>query len=493
MIHDLEERIEPRAPAAPPAWPDPRWSIPGPAYRRDLCIHEIFEVQVERTPDAPAVVFDSVVLTYREINARANRLARHLRQLGVRTEVPVALFMERSVELAVAVLALLKSGAVNVALDPDFPTERVAFMLEDTGTRFIITESRYVHAIPSLDAAVLCLDLEDQVLARQSSDNPSSNVSADNLCCYYYTSGSTGTPKAVMMTHRVACRLQWTHHNAIELGESDNTLVATSVGYGFFMGELASGLMRGATAVLARPGGYQDVDYLVDVVERERITVISFVPSVLKQFVVRLLELGFERARSLRHIVSHGEPLPVELEDQLRANLGARVHKFFGLTEAPVVAYWTGTSRDLPGRTIAGKPTDMECYLLDPRMDPVKVGEIGEIFISGPGMARGYLNRPGFTAERFLANPFSSRAGCADVSDRRPGPMVARGGDRTSGPGRRAGQGSRPADRARGDRDDAGAPSVRERGGGRRCRGPAGRKKDRGLCRLSFRPCALRR
>jgi non-ribosomal peptide synthetase component F len=183
------------------------------------------------------------------------------------------------------------------------------------------------------------------------------------------------------------------------------------VGYGFFLGEFASGLLRGATAVLARPGGYQDVDYLVEIVEHERITVIGFVPSVLKHYLTRLAELGFDRGKSLRHILSHGEALPADLDEEVRANLGVKLHKFFGLTEAPVAAYWSGTSRELGGRTMVGRPTDMECYVLDPDMNPVPVGEPGEIYISGPGLARGYLKRPGLTAERFLPNPFSREPG----------------------------------------------------------------------------------
>jgi amino acid adenylation domain-containing protein len=411
MIQGSSERIGLSMIGEPAVWPDPRWSLVGPAYPKDKCIHQIFEEQVSKTPDAIAVVFEEHRLSYRELNRRANQLAHHLLELGAGPEVPVALFLDRSLELAVAVLAILKAGAVNVPLDPAFPRDRLAFMLEDTRAWFVLTESRYAHALPATEATVLCLDREVPALARQSGNNPNSGVIADNLCTYYYTSGSTGTPKAVMMTHRVGCRLQWSHLNAVKLDDSDKTLVATTVGYGFFLGEFASGLMRGATAVLTRPGGYQDIDYLVEIVEREQITVISFVPSVLKHYLTRLKELGFERGRSLRHIVSHGERLPAELEDQLRTSLGARLHKFFGLTEAPVAAYWDGLARDVAGRNTAGRPTDMRFYLLDPQMQPVPVGEVGEIYLDGPGLARGYLNRPGLTAERFLPNPFSHEPG----------------------------------------------------------------------------------
>jgi amino acid adenylation domain-containing protein/non-ribosomal peptide synthase protein (TIGR01720 family) len=411
MFQDLKELFALSQVSAERVWPDPAWSLRGPPYPRDRCIHEMIEEQARRTPEAVAVAFGDVRVSYRDLNGRANQLAHRLQRLGVGPEIPVALFMERSIELAVAVLALLKSGAVSVPLDPDFPRDRLAFMLEDTQTHLIVTLTRYTFALPPSTAGVVCVDELAAELAGESDQNPNSGVVADNLCTYYYTSGSTGVPKAVMMTHRVGCRLQWSHLTAIKLDGADKTLVATSVGYGFFLGEFASGLMRGATAVLARPGGYQDMDYLVDIVERESITVISFVPSVLKHYLTRLKELGFDRGRSLKHIVSHGEPLPADLEDALRASLGAKLHKFFGLTEAPVTAYWTGTSRELRGRTMAGRPTDMECYLLDPDMNPVAVGEVGEIYVGGPGMARGYMNRPGMTAERFLPNPFSTERG----------------------------------------------------------------------------------
>ena len=168
---------------------------------------------------------------------------------------------------------------------------------------------------------MLCPDRLCPELEELSDLNPASGVVADNLCTYYYTSGSTGNPKAVMVTHRVGCRIQWANLNAVKLDERDRTLVTTSVSYGFFLGEFCSVLIRGGTAVLARPGGYQDIDYLVEEVERRQITVVCFVPSVLRHFLTRLEEQGRNGGRSLRHIVSHGEALPAALEDDLRTSL----------------------------------------------------------------------------------------------------------------------------------------------------------------------------
>jgi amino acid adenylation domain-containing protein len=383
----------------------------GPAYPRDKCLHELIEDQVERTPDAVAVLYEETELSYRELNQRANRLAHHLMGLGVGPETAVGLFLERSIELSVAVLALLKAGAASVPLDPDFPHERLTFMVEDTGAQLILTASRFADRLKRLSARVLCLDSEAETIAEESDKNPASGVVADTLCTYFYTSGSTGNPKAVMVTHRVGCRIQWANLNAVKLDERDRTLVTTSVSYGFFLGEFTSVLIRGGTAVLARPGGYQDIDYLVEEVNRRQITVVCFVPSVLRHFLTRLKEQGTRGGRSLRHIVSHGEALPAALEDELRTSLGAQLHKFFGMTEAPVVSYWNSADGRFDGRHVIGRPTDMAFYLLDAEMKPVPVGEVGEIYLGGPGLARGYLNRPGMTAERFLPNPFSLEPG----------------------------------------------------------------------------------
>ena len=292
-------------------------------------------------------------------------------------------------------------------------------MVEDAAARLIVTESRLAHLLPADRARVICLDREQTAIAGRSDQNPRAGVVADNLCAYVYTSGSTGRPKAVMITHRVASRIQWSHLNAVKLDHRDRTLVTTSVGFGFFLGEFCSGLMKGATAVLARPGGYQDIDYLIDVIERQRITVISFVPTVLRHFLARLKERGPARAASLRHIVSQGEALTADLQDDLRTTLSAAVHKFYGLTEAPVAAYWDCQQGERAGRILIGRPTNMEFHVLDERLNPVPVGEPGEIYLSSHGLARGYLNRPGLTAGCFVPNPFS----------REPGSRLFRTGD----------------------------------------------------------------
>jgi amino acid adenylation domain-containing protein len=411
MIQGSRDRIELSMTGAAPVRPEPRWTVAGAAYPGDRCIHEIIEDQAKRTPETDAVVFEEDRLSYFELNRRANQLAHHLLDLGIGPEVPVALFLERSLELAVAVLALLKAGAVSVALDPDFPRDRISFMVEDSKARMIVTEPRLAHLFPPVKSRILCLGQAETAIARARDDNPESGVAADNLCAYVYTSGSTGTPKAVMATHRIASRIHWSHLNAVTLGERDRTLVTTSVGYGFFLGEFSSGLMKGATAVLARPGGYQDIDYLIDVVERHQITVISFVPTVLRHFLARLKERGAARVASLRHVVCQGEALTADLQEELRTSLTARVHKFYGLTEAPVAAYWDCREKEVPGVIVIGRPTDMEFHLLDEQMNHVPPGEPGEIYLSCPGMARGYYNRRALTAERFIPNPFSTEAG----------------------------------------------------------------------------------
>ena len=420
MIERSRERVKRSMIDVEPVWPDPKWSLIGPAYPQDRCIHAIIEDYVARTPDADAVLFEDGCLSYGELNHRANQLAHHLHDLGVRPEVPVALFLERSLQLSVAVLALLKAGAVSVPLDPDFPQDRIAFMVADSAARLIVTESRLRHLLPPLEAPLLCLDQARTVIARSRDDNPDSGVRRRQLMCVLLHVWFDGNAQSRddHPPDRLADPVESFERRHDRSGVN-RALVTTSVGYGFFMGEFSSGLMKGATAVLARPGGYQDVDYLIDVVERHRITVISFVPTVLRHFLVRLKERGLARGSSLRHIVSQGEALTADLQRDVQTSLGARVHKFYGLTEAPVAAYSNCEAAEDSSKITIGRPTNMEFHLLDDQMNPVPIGRMGEIYLGGHGLARGYLNRPALTAERFIANPFS----------REPGTRLFRTGD----------------------------------------------------------------
>ncbi len=376
------------------------------------CIHRHFEAQAARSPDAPAVLFEGMRLSYAELNARANRLARRLMAAGVGPEVPVGVCMERSLELAVAVLGCLKAGGVCVPLDPDLPRERLEFILEDARVEIVITRTQ---CLPWLAESVktrvgVTLDGEDDTLDWE--ENPDSGVIAENLSTIFYTSGSTGTPNAVMSPHRVACsRLLWSQAHASPIGPGDRTVLCTSIGFGAFLGEFAWPLMTGATLVLAPPGSYQDVDSMIRLLVENQITLVCLVPSVLQLIIRRIEEGDSGTLGELRHILSHGEALSVDLQKRAVSVASAELHKYYGLTECPGATYWNCTRGETPAVLTVGRPTDVEIYLLDEDLRLVPKGDVGEIYIAGSSLTRGYLNRPGLTAQRYLPNPFSAQPG----------------------------------------------------------------------------------
>lgn len=397
---------------------DPQ-NLPTAAPPAQFCLHKLIEAQVKRTPEGTAIVFEEDTLSYRELNAHANQLADRLSARGVGPEVCVGVCLERSLELAVTVLGVLKAGGVIVPLDPEAPLDRQQLLLGETSTEVVVTQTKWLNRLPQLRVDCLCLDMLEEIPEFPDHVHEAARVTPDNLCAIFFTSGSTGTPKGVMVPHRVSSRMLWAQASAIPLAASDRRLLTSSLVFASFLGEFCSPLFVGGAVVFARPNGYQDIDYLVETIATHQITVVGFVPSILRLLLQRLADRGADACRSLRHIFSHGEALPPELQALLAARFDAGVHKFYGLTEAPAATYWNCKGSEDAARTTIGQPTDMEVYLLDHNLDLVPNGTAGEIYVGGPGMARGYLGRPDLTAERFLPNPFA----------REPGARLFRTGD----------------------------------------------------------------
>jgi amino acid adenylation domain-containing protein len=385
-----------------------QWNDTGKDFGSHKPIQQLFEEQVARTPDAPALVFEDERLTYAELNAHANRLAHRLRRLGVGPETRVALCMERSPEMVVAILGVFKAGGAYLPLDPSYPRERLAFMLEDSRAPVLLTHSAAAGSLPDCAAEVLSLD---ELIEDESAENPRPLTAALNAAYVIYTSGSTGTPKGVTNTHRGLCnRIRWMQH-AFRLTPADTVLQKTPYTFDVSVWEFCWPLVTGASLVLARPGGHREPDYLSHLIQRSGVTVLHFVPSMLQAF---LDEPGAAaRCGTLRLVVCSGEALGVHVMRRCLEQTGAELFNLYGPTEASIdVSSWGCVRGADEGRVPIGRPiSNTQLYVLDGGMRPVPVGVSGELHIGGVGLARGYMNRPALTAEKFVPNPFGTEPG----------------------------------------------------------------------------------
>jgi amino acid adenylation domain-containing protein len=384
------------------------WNDTRVDYPQDRCIHQWFEAQARQTPEAVALVFEGQQLTYRQLNQRANQLARLLQSCGVGPEVPVGVACERSLELVVGLYGILKAGGAYVPLDPACPAERIAYMAQEADVRVVLTQARLRDKLPECVGPIICLDTEwhDRV-APVSGENPACGVTLENAAYIIYTSGSTGRPKGVVNTHRgILNRLLWMQ-DAYGLTAADSVLQKTPFSFDVSVWEFFWPLMFGARLVVARPEGHKNSEYLVQTIRDRRITVVHFVPSMLQLF---LEARNVEECDGLRHVVCSGEALSADLQNRFFHRLGARLHNLYGPTEAAVdVTYWE-CRQDSGLETVPiGRPVANTCiYILDDQMQPVPIGVPGELHIGGVQVARGYINRPDLTAEKFLHDPFSA-------------------------------------------------------------------------------------
>ncbi|HEX8160667.1 MAG TPA: amino acid adenylation domain-containing protein, partial [Pyrinomonadaceae bacterium] len=390
------------------------WNATDVDYER-ACVHELFERQVERTPDAPALSFEDQSLTYRELDARANQLARRLRRCRVGPEVLVAVMMERSVEMVVSLLAIMKAGGAYVPIDPDYPAERVNFMLDEARVPVLLTQERLVARLREQVAArgvsVLSVDGQREEIARESAERVEGGVGPDNLAYVIYTSGSTGRPKGAMNTHAgVGNRLQWMQ-DEYGLTGADRVLQKTPYTFDVSAWEFFWPLTCGAQLVVASPGGHRDAAYLRDVIRERGITTLHFVPSMLAVF---LEEKGVGQCESLRDVICSGEALPAELARRFSEKLtAARLSNLYGPTEAAIDAtFWRCEGvRELEVVPVGRPIANMRAYVLDDRMEPVPAGVTGELYLGGVGLARGYLRGPEMTAGKFVPDPFGGGRG----------------------------------------------------------------------------------
>ncbi|MFG3105126.1 non-ribosomal peptide synthetase, partial [Streptomyces tendae] len=388
-----------------------RWNDTGREVP-DGVLPVLFEERVERSPEATAVVFEGVELSYGELNARANRLARLLVEQGAGPEQFVAVALPRSLDLVVALLAVHKSGAAYVPVDPDYPADRVAFMLKDAAPMCVITVEESGVELP---ASTVPLVLDAPAVAdRKAVLSPENLSDAERLApleastpaYVIYTSGSTGRPKGVMVEHQgIVNRLLWMQ-DRFALTADDRVLQKTPSGFDVSVWEFFWPLIAGAGLVVARPGGHRDPAYLASLIVQERVTTVHFVPSMLQVF---LQEPAAGQCGGLRRVVCSGEALPPEAVDRFHQVLDVPLFNLYGPTEASVDVSWWQCQNPAGTSVPIGQPVwNTQLYVLDAGLSPVPVGVAGELYIAGVQLARGYHHRPGLTAERFVADPFGT-------------------------------------------------------------------------------------
>jgi amino acid adenylation domain-containing protein len=370
---------------------------------QDQCLHQFFEAQVERSPDHVAVIFEDQQMTYRELNRRANQLAHYLRALGVGPEVLVGICLERSLEMVVAILGVLKAGGAYVPLDPAYPSERVAFMLEDTQAPVLLTQRRLVEKLPPSGAQQLCLDWQWEVIAQASAGPPVGVVAPDNVAYVIYTSGSTGRPKGVAIQHSSAATLLNWAGEVFTAEDVAGVLASTSICFDLSVFELFVPLSRGGAVILV-----ENALHLPSAASAHHVTLINTVPSALAE-----LMRGDGLPGSVRTVNLAGEPLPNTLAQQIyQQETVQRVFNLYGPSEDTTYSTVALIEKGAGGPPPIGRPiANTKIYLLNAHRQPVPIGVPGELYIGGAGLARGYLHRPELTAEKFIPNHFSEEPG----------------------------------------------------------------------------------
>jgi len=385
------------------------WNATTRAYPQDRCVHELYAEQAQRTPEATAVTYEDQSLTYWQLEERANQLAHRLQAMGVGPEVIVALCLPRSLQLVIAILGVLKAGGAYLPVDPEYPGERIAFMLEDAAAPVLLTDAvmgdQLAGSLPDV-VAIVRLDTEWPAIARYPTTIPHSGLRTENLAYFIYTSGSTGKPKGVMNFHRALTnRLHWMQQT-YRLSAADRVLQKTPYTFDVSVWEFLWPLMYGATLVIARPEGHKDPAYLIELIRQSAITTLHFVPSMLEVF---LATPGATECASIRQVICSGEALPDSLRARFFETLSTELHNLYGPTEAAIdVTSWQCSRADDRGYVPIGRPiSNIRVYVLDRCLAPVPVDADGDLYLGGIGLARGYLRRPGLTAERFVADPFT--------------------------------------------------------------------------------------
>ncbi|MDZ8084262.1 MAG: amino acid adenylation domain-containing protein [Nostoc sp. DedQUE12b] len=392
------------------------WNNTEVEYPKEQCIHQLFEAQVESTPDAVAVVFEDQQLTYSELNAKANQLAHYLQKLGVKPEVLVGICVERSLSMLIGLLAILKAGGAYVPLDPAYPPERLAFILQDAQVSVLLTQQHLIENLPQRQTRVVCLDTDWENVAQQSSQNPISESTIDNLAYIIYTSGSTGQPKGVLVNHSNVVRLLAATEHWYNFNQHDVWTLFHSIAFDFSVWEIWGALLYGGKLVVIPYWLSRSPEDFYKLLLTQKVTILNQTPSAFSQLIQVEELLANSNNLALRKVIFGGEALQIESLRpwfERHGDQSPELINMYGITETTVhVTYRPLTMADLEvaSASLIGRPIgDLQVYLLDRYRQPVPIGVPGEMYIGGAGVVRGYLNRPTLTSERFIPNCFSNK------------------------------------------------------------------------------------
>ncbi|MGD9201016.1 MAG: amino acid adenylation domain-containing protein, partial [Chitinispirillia bacterium] len=383
------------------------WNATERKFPLHLCLHQIIESQADKTPDRPALSFDGVLMSYREMSEKANQLAHFLIKHGIENDSLVGVCMERSFEMVIALLASIKSGGAYIPFDPEYPQKRLDFIAEDCKAKIILTQGKFKKKLTGVSAKIVCVDKED--FSEYPCTNVMNTTTPDNLAYVIYTSGSTGNPKGAMNIHRaIVNRLCWMQET-YRLTESDTIIQKTPYSFDVSVWEFFWPLMYGARLAIAKPEGHKDTEYLTDFIIREKVSVMHFVPSMLRIF---LDGKKIDKIQSLRDVIVSGEALPFDLQETFFEKMDSKLHNLYGPTEAAIdVTFWQCQKNSSLKIVPIGRPiANIQMFILNDNLELLPIGETGELHIGGIGLARGYLNRPDLTSEKFIPNPFSKDA-----------------------------------------------------------------------------------